>query len=98
MRLLIRPSNLCLRFYVSDNWDTELIHLYFGDAANVQMPHPDDRDPYYIIDRSVGTEPYDFKKVDVKRILRHCKIVHCWFWTDGERNRTDEEILRAYLL
>lgn len=97
MKLLIRPSNLCLRFYVSDNWDAELVKVYFGDDVGVHLPHPQDSDPYHVIDRRVGSPAYDFKKIDVKKILRHCKIVHPWFWSGSERNRTDEEILQAYL-
>lgn len=100
-KLPIRPSTGCLRFYLSDKWNSNLIQEYFTEHANVRLPHPEDTNPYYIIDNrsiaNLGKSQFSFKNLDMEKICAGCTIIHPTFWSKREHDRTDEEILRAYL-
>lgn len=90
MKLIIRPSNLSLRFYIKDHWSIDLINSFFEEVT-ILCPFLDDQDPYYVIDHEKTII------ANKKKILKECYIQPNWVWTAEERNRTQAEILDSYL-
>ncbi len=89
MTLKIRPSNLVFRFYLSDGWTKALVESMFHKCT-ARIAHPEDLDPYFVTDHTKEAVP------NKEKILKECDIQHCWFWTEGENSRTQEQIIDCY--
>lgn len=86
-RRIIRLSNLALRFYKGDGWTRELVDSYIIRGPKSRDRFPSDHDPYYSVDLQTQLNG---------KILDDCVLQHCWFWSEGERRRTDRQILKDY--
>jgi len=92
MKRKIRLSNLAFRFYKKDGWTLELLKEYLV-SGEINTRFQNDifagiDDGYFGVSmRSV---------LDKDRILNECELEHCWFWTDWEKNRTQEQIFDQY--
>jgi hypothetical protein len=89
VKLLVRASNLALRFYTFDGWTEDLLNSFLI-KGKAQMPFPYDLNPYWIYER--GSE------IDEPMFLKECKIVPFALSSEQERNMTDKELLKMYIM
>ena len=80
---VIRSSNLCLRFYLSDLWSEALLNSLCAKGG-VHCAHPFDADPYYTL------KPQS--RFDCEKLLEHASYVDRMF--DDDPTLTDLEFLK----
>lgn len=88
MKLKIRPSNLCFRFYKTDGWTLEKVKQYTLEPEHIKITFANEEYGYYLLDIHAT--------LLLDKFLKNCEIVHCWFWTKKERLKTDEQIAKQY--
>ena len=88
-KMIIRPSNLALRFYKRDGWTSDTLKEFMLPERPIPRFQEDPFDQGYW---SILSSSY----LNKEKVLKECEINHPFFWSDYERQRTQEQIFDDY--